>query len=961
MNELRALLQTDIVDSTRLAERLGDEAMSALWAAQDRAARDLLQRWRGIEIDKSDGFLLMFDEVADAVGYALAYRGALATLSEPLLARTGVHVGPVIIRKNAPDDVRRGAKPLELDGIAKAVAARVMSIALGGQTLLTPEARAALGNTERRVQSHGHWRLKGIEAPIELFEVGDDDAPFMPPPDSTKAYRVVQRQGLWLPVREVRHSLPAERDLFVGRREALLELARRFDAEGTRLVSVLGTGGTGKTRFVQRFAWTWLGDYPGGVWFCDLSQATSLDGIVHSVGLGLDVPLSGADPVTQLGNAIAGRGACLVILDNFEQVASLAAATLGQWLDRAGEATFLVTTREVLGIPGEEVMSLAPLDEAEGVALFRARAAAGTRVQASPEVAQALVSLVKLLDGLPLAIELAAARAHAMSIPTLLSRMKDRFKLLRSSGNRSDRHSTLRAAIDWSWGLLSQAEKLALAELSVFEGGFTLGSAEAVLDLSSCHPSAWIPNVVQSLADKSLVQVTAVDRFGLLTSVQTYAAEQLILFSQHLDLGNALVLSSFGRHWRYFGALSEIDIITNRCAESENLVIACRRATQAGDIDGAVKTLATAWVALKLKGPYGIAIDLARDVLAISSLEIAQAANANWVAGCAYNMHGDMIEAQERFNSGLGFANISGDRLAQVRIHCAIGDQLINMGRLDEAQYHLVSALSGANELGIASLQCQAMNAMGAVLAGASRGDEAMAMLQRALHIARQAADVRWEAGILGNLGNLSLTNGAVGDARDYFELAVAASRHVGDRRWEGNNRCNLGMALFEQGRLSEAMVELRLSQTIAVELGHMRLQATALCNISLVLEAQLNLDSAIEYCEKAVQIVNLLGDPLAEGQYRGYLGLMYAKTFRCVDSSSSFLIGQRLLEGIDADESLALLMCRWAAAGHYIGDVDLIRDLSIWLKNYRQTHSLREESELACNIHRIELLLGLN
>ena len=115
--------------------------MAAVWAAHDRVARDLLPPWRGREIDKTDGMLLLFDGAADAVRYALAYHRALAALPVPLKARAGLHVGPVILRENSADDVARGAKPLEVDGLAKPTAARVMSLARGGQTLLTPEAR----------------------------------------------------------------------------------------------------------------------------------------------------------------------------------------------------------------------------------------------------------------------------------------------------------------------------------------------------------------------------------------------------------------------------------------------------------------------------------------------------------------------------------------------------------------------------------------------------------------------------------------------------------------------------------------------------------------------------------------------------------------------------------------------------------------------------------------------------
>ena len=135
LTEVRALLLTDVVDSTQLSQALGDAAMATLWTAHDRVARDLLPLHGGREIDKTDGMLLMFDRAAQALAYAQAYHAALATLQPPLLARAGLHVGAVLLRENTAADVARGAKPLEVDGLAKPTAARVMALARGGQTL----------------------------------------------------------------------------------------------------------------------------------------------------------------------------------------------------------------------------------------------------------------------------------------------------------------------------------------------------------------------------------------------------------------------------------------------------------------------------------------------------------------------------------------------------------------------------------------------------------------------------------------------------------------------------------------------------------------------------------------------------------------------------------------------------------------------------------------------------------
>src|SRR4051812_13711022 len=200
MPDIRALLLTDIVDSTATASALGDVASSAQGSAHDRMARDLLATWRGHEIDRTDGMFLLFRSPSDAAGYALDYHAGVARLDPPVRARAGIHVGPVIERAIDAADVARGAKPLEIDGIAKPIAARVTAIARAGQTLLTADARDALGPVPWRLRSHGHWRLKGIADPVELFEVGDERAPFEPPPDEDKAYRVVRDGDLWLPV-----------------------------------------------------------------------------------------------------------------------------------------------------------------------------------------------------------------------------------------------------------------------------------------------------------------------------------------------------------------------------------------------------------------------------------------------------------------------------------------------------------------------------------------------------------------------------------------------------------------------------------------------------------------------------------------------------------------------------------------------------------------------------------------
>jgi predicted ATPase/class 3 adenylate cyclase len=959
MSEVRALLVTDVVDSTLLLERLGDEAATALWAAHDRAARDLLGGWRGLEIDRTDGFLLLFAEAADALGYALAYHRALTRLQVPLKARAGLHVGPVILRRNNAADVALGAKPLEVEGLAKPVAARVMAIALGGQTLLSADAKSALGSTEVRLQSHGHWRLKGVAEPMELFEAGEEGAPFTPPPDGAKAYRVVRQRDLWLPVREVRHNLPAERDVFVGRHEPLLELARRFDA-GARLVSVLGMGGSGKTRLAIRFGWTWLGDFPGGVWFCDLSPARSVEGIAGAVALALDVPTDKDDPVARLGAAIAGRGRCLVILDNFEQVARFAEETLGRWLNVAPEACFLATTREVLGLPGEQTYALAPLPVAEAGELFLQRAhAAKSDLALSAEDWAAVAPLAKLLDGLPLAIELAAARVRVIAPRMLLARMSERFRLLASGGGRHDRQATLRATLDWSWDLLAPAEKSALAQLSVFEGSFALEAVEAVIDLTACDDAPWIVDAVSSLVDKSLVRALGAHRFDLLGSVQAYAAEQLVADGRFPGSGGGARRGAIARHCAWFAALGPKRAVEDACADLSNLVVACRRAVADSRVDLAVPALEGAWAALKRHGPFGGGAELAEAVCLLADLDDDATARAHAVWGDALGSLGRSAQARRCYESALQRARVCGDRACQARVleRLAVLDR--QEGRFAEARAGHVESRALAREVGDLVTECAALNGLANVDLSQGRVEEARAGYEAALGLARTAGDLGWQCPLLANLGMLYANIGRMEEARRCFEQSLALARQIGDRQREGDILGNLGMLHLLQKRLDWSIEASRQALQVARDLGHRRLEAVVLGNLALAQEEAGQAREALASFDAALRGLRELGNRRGEGQFLGYLGRAHARQQDFDQARTCFSAGQALLREVSDSLSLGILLCDKAEAEWRAGDAVTARSAQAEAQAMADAAGAGPHSELGQALARVAGLLG--
>lgn len=376
-----ALLLTDVVDSTRLIETLGDQRGAEVWHRHDSLARELLAPHRGREIDKTDGFLLLFERADDALRYAAAYHAGLRQLSDELglalAARAGLHVGDVVLRENPPEQVVRGAKPLEVEGIAKPTAARVMSVALAGQTLLSREAADELpeaGIEGWRLQSHGFWRLKGVATPVELLECGGADAPFVPPSDSPKVHRVVADGSGWRPVRDLPGNLGTAPDEFVGRAADLQALAAAVRPGGR--VTLTGPPGVGKSRLAARYARSWAGDFPAGAWRVVVPSSASADEVAAAVsGTIGEAPVEGA----------------LVLLDGLDEGEVPAFLT---------PAAVLVCRRTLPAGARGRVLPLAPLDEDDAVALYRARNGAGDAVHAA--------RLVAVLGGAPGPIERAA-------------------------------------------------------------------------------------------------------------------------------------------------------------------------------------------------------------------------------------------------------------------------------------------------------------------------------------------------------------------------------------------------------------------------------------------------------------------------------------------------------------------------------------------------------------------------
>jgi predicted ATPase len=386
-------------------------------------------------------------------------------------------------------------------------------------------------------------------------------------------------------VLEARHNLGPPTDALVGRAAELQDLQDRLGA-GARLVTLLGPGGTGKTRLATELARKLAPRLVGGAWFADLTEARSADAVRFAVARALELELAGGDPAARLTRALDARGRLLLVLDNAEQVVADVAAEVTSWLRAAPRLTVVCTSRVALELGAEDLVFLGPLSDDDGAALFLRRSR-------RDDPAAAVVPLVRLLEGSALALELAAARAGALPLDVLCEQLAGGSLALRSSRrDLPDRQRSVEASLRWSWDLASPCARAALAQLSVTEGGFDARAAAAILDLSP-FPEAGSPlDVLHELVHSSLLRAEPSGRFRLLVSVKDFAARALADDDrQRVGLRHAQWYAQFAE-----GARSPEDV--------DNLVAATHAALGLGEAELAARTATAAWRVITVLGPY---------------------------------------------------------------------------------------------------------------------------------------------------------------------------------------------------------------------------------------------------------------------------------------------------------------------------------------------------------------------
>ncbi len=494
-------LFSDVVGSTR-AWAADPPRMSVALRKHDTVCRGAIEDHGGHVFSVAgDSFGAAFQRAGSAVACAQQVQAELAGTDwgdgPTILVRVGLHLGEA--------EERDG----NYFGPVVNEAARVMAVAHGGQILLTRAVREAAGVSAVDLGTH---TLRDVDAPVDLWQLGRDG---FPPLAGRTAASV---------------SLPSPRTSLVGRDGAVDEVRALLGRH--RPVTLTGAGGCGKTRIAIEVAHREVAGAPDDVWFVDLVTVTDDAGVVGELAATLGISAeSGADPLDAVADVLAGRDALLVI-DNCEHVVDAAAETVDRLLERCPRLRILTTSRESLDCDGEFAWRVPPLGTATGAPatqLFVERAlAAGAELPRGPEADALVAEIVDALDGLPLAIELAAARTRSLDLAELLRRLDDRFRLLGTTGRRRrPRQATLEAAVQWSYDLLTPEEQSFLQVLSVFQGGF---DGPGVVGVTG-FPEAEVADRIDALVARSLVDVrrdgSGVSRHRLLETIRLFAATRL--------------------------------------------------------------------------------------------------------------------------------------------------------------------------------------------------------------------------------------------------------------------------------------------------------------------------------------------------------------------------------------------------------------------------------------------------
>ncbi len=751
---------------------------------------------------------------------------------------------------------------------------------------------------------------------------------------------------------------------FLGRARELRALFEWFSA-GDRIVTLLGPAGCGKTRLAKRFAALHAEDYEdtGGTWFCELTEALDAGEVVACVARTLGVPFqAGADqsPVALFGRILAAEGRMLLVLDNCEQAAQAVARVVAHWREVAPEARILVTSRERLGVPGERAYDLGPLPlpeasneaaSSDAVQLFVNRARLVRPEYAlSGDETHVVASIVRALDGIPLAIELAASRMRLMSAGTLAARLNKRFELLTSTEREApERQRTLRAAIDWSWGLLEPAEQATLRQCAVFRGGFALEAAEAIVDLTSAGGATTVLEAVQRLRDKSLVYAEPTRdspselRLGLYESIREYAAQRLAE-SGEADAAAARHTTYFlsaGAEWAEHAERGLVEDARRLDAELENVAAVHARALSQS-LPDALRAAIVLDAILGRSGSLQARIEMLEHSTSAAreGVERALLAEVLQRRGWARLRAGATEQARGDAEQSLREALQAGNRTRETDAHLLQARIEMNTG--GEATPHVEAALAAARATGDRAREARALHVAACVLLNRGEHVAGHEAFSRVIAMANAAGDHAIAAYALGNLGTVLIQQGLLARAEAALEESTAALYAMRDTQSYYTHLYNLGTVRHELGDLERAERDYHAVIAAAERAGWNTVQGMALAALGVlqatrgdVADAARLFDmaeaSSAPAGERRVTVVRVhrghlglarardcaeRGDTAAAEAHRAAAARALAEGTQCHDTTDDLLTALRWMgRALDAESRVAFPPGAWVVA----------------------------------------------
>ena len=904
-------LFTDIEGSTKLAQQY-PEAMPDLLARHNELLNQAVESHNGFVFQVvGDSFAVSFHSANDALNAALQAQRNLHQEnwnSAPIKVRMGIHTGTAQLQIESRDTPYSGYAAL-------AMTQRIMSAGHGEQILISSAAENLLRGQlpkDAALIDLGEKNLKDILLPERIYQLHVPDLPsdFA----SLNTYE------------KIRHNLPLQLTTFIGREKEVEQVKKRL--EKYPLVTLTGSGGIGKTRLSIQVASELLNEYPTGVWLVELASLTDPALVTQSVCAALGVkPEGGASALDALINYLHEKKILLVV-DNCEHLIDACAQLCDELLHTCPNLRIIASSREALGIDGENAYRVPSLslpdpksglhviEEAEAVKLFKERA---TTILPEFELteanAPAIAQICQRLNGIALAIELAASRVKMLKVEQIATRLDDAFRLL-TGGSRTalPRQQTLRALIDWSYNLLPDEERTILRRLSVFMGGWTLEAAEAICG------NADALDLLTHLVDKSLVSVDLEHgdepHYYLLETVRQYAREKLVEIEDPARLRDV--------HLDYFLKLAEriapelyrrkmpdwLDFLE---VEYPNFHAALEWA-QEGDVEAGLRVCNALFRFWENRGDYRqeglnwfekfLAVSTASPT-AIRAWALFHAAVVSW----AIDYLAPKPKKKQWLEESLPLAREIGDHACIARILGEIGfDELFNEN-YDTSHALLKESIAEARLVNDEFAIGKAIFNLGYLAERQADYETARPLVEESLIIFKKMGELTEWHWSLTSLGFICANQGDWNAAREYLEQALAVIQEARDRLHISICLANFGNLILGRGDFDDALILFDQCQKLIQDTPDDRALGWAFSGIGTIALFQGNYDKAITYFEKTIA-----RDKYDASKANGYLGLADAERLRnhLTDAKRYLFITLNFLKNMKDHQLWGDVSSRW-------------------------------------------------